>query len=120
MVPLDRGARSPPRNWASTAVARNQRGRRTSCPSEWSHDFATGRIAPDLARVVATYRSEHPSTPATARLADPDAVSTWLESLGVAGARLPVHVFIGPDGTVRCVRASAVEDTDFDENQVCD
>ncbi len=69
--------------------------------------------ADETDEVVATYRSEHPGTPATARLADPDSVSEWLKSLGVAGATLPVHVFIGPDGTVRCVRASAVEDTDF-------
>ena len=78
-----------------------------------------GRVAMHLVsadaddEVVAAYRTDHPGTPVTARLADPDAVSDWVASLGVAGATLPVHIFIDPDRKVRCVRASAVEDTDF-------
>jgi thiol-disulfide isomerase/thioredoxin len=63
--------------------------------------------------VVAAYRADHPATPATFRLADPDGLAAWVESLGVPGASLPVHVFVDPRGQIRCVRASAVEDTDY-------
>jgi thiol-disulfide isomerase/thioredoxin len=63
--------------------------------------------------VVTKYRADHPATPASGRLAAPDAVTEWIASLGVAGATLPVHIFVDPSGAVRCVRASAVEDTDF-------
>lgn len=62
--------------------------------------------------VVETYRKKHPGLRDTVRVVDPDKLPTWLEGLGVAGAALPVHVFVAPGGEVRCVRASAVEDSD--------
>lgn len=61
---------------------------------------------------AAAFRREHPKTPAGVRMADPEALQDYLESLGLKGGSLPVHVFIR-DQKIRCVRASAVEDTDF-------
>lgn len=63
---------------------------------------------------VARFRAEHPDTPDSVRLESPDVLEPWLESLGVPGASLPVHVFVDPGGRVRCVRASAVGDADYD------
>ena len=62
---------------------------------------------------VATFRKAHPETPTSMRLADPETLPAWIRQLGVAGAGLPVHVFVGPDGRVRCVRASEIEDADY-------
>jgi thiol-disulfide isomerase/thioredoxin len=62
---------------------------------------------------VAAFRADHPKTPASNRLADPDGMAAWIEELGVKGATLPVHIFVDPANRVRCVRASAVEETDF-------
>jgi thiol-disulfide isomerase/thioredoxin len=64
-------------------------------------------------QVVAAFRAKHPATPATLRLADAEALPAWMERLGVPGATLPVHVFVDPEGRVRCVRASAIEDADL-------
>jgi len=63
--------------------------------------------------VVAEYRASHPKVPDTVRLADPDGLADWLTSLGVAGGSLPVHIFVDSAGKIRCIRASAVEDTDY-------
>jgi len=62
---------------------------------------------------VAGFRKAHPETPAGPRMADPEELPGWLKALGVPGASLPVHVFVDPSGKVRCVRASAIEVTDF-------
>jgi thiol-disulfide isomerase/thioredoxin len=64
--------------------------------------------------VVAAFRKQHPGTPDGPRLADASALGTWLEQLGVGGATLPVHVFVDTQQRVRCVRASAVDDADYD------
>ena len=63
--------------------------------------------------VVDAFREAHAGTPAGTRLADSEAATAWIASLGVKGATLPVHVFVDPAGHVRCVRASAIEDTDY-------
>lgn len=61
----------------------------------------------------AKFRKQHPDTPPGARLAKPDGVAEWIAKLGVKGASLPVHMFVDPAGKVRCVRASAVQSTDY-------
>ena len=63
--------------------------------------------------VVAAFRREHPGIPPGVRLADPDAAPAWIASVGVRAAALPVHVVVDPAGNVRCVRASAIEDSDY-------
>ena len=62
---------------------------------------------------VDEYRKAHPGTPEGPRLASAEALEPWLAGLGVAGASLPVHVFVDPAGKVRCVRAAAIDDHDY-------
>lgn len=70
--------------------------------------------ADDTDDKVAEFRKAHPTTPDGPRLASADALEPWLSGLGVAGASLPVHVFVDPEGQVRCVRAAAIDDHDYD------
>lgn len=64
---------------------------------------------------LAAYRKLHPETPASPRLAKPDGQGAWYAALGLdAGAPIPIHVFVDPDGRVRCVRAGGVREQDFD------
>jgi len=58
---------------------------------------------------IADFRKSHAWLPAGVRMADAED----LPGCGVPGATLPVHVFVDPSGRVRCVRASAVEETDL-------
>ena len=68
--------------------------------------------------VIADYRKQHPSTPPSVRLADPDAQGKWFAQLGLdAGAPIPVHVLVDPQGRVRCVRAGGVREQDLDAIQ---
>jgi thiol-disulfide isomerase/thioredoxin len=64
--------------------------------------------------VVAGFRAAHPEVPPGPRLADPDALPTWLVALGLdAAAPIPIHVLVDPTGHTRCVRAGAVSDLDL-------
>ncbi len=67
----------------------------------------------DDAAALEQFRSAHPATPPSLRLADAAALTPWLESLGVGASSLPVHVLIDPKGRMRCVRAAAVEEADL-------
>ncbi len=90
--------------------------------ARWQNQLARKGIQVELLFVSAdgsdeaieSFRAAHPETPKGPRLADPAALAPWLEKLGVGGATLPVHVFVASDGRVRCARASAVEDSDFE------
>ena len=63
---------------------------------------------------VARYRAAHPAVPASARLADPDALPPWLTTLGLdAASPIPIHVLVDPEGRTRCVRAGGVGDGDL-------
>ena len=67
------------------------------------------------AEAVAQFRSQHPGMPDTMRLVDADGLAPYVESLGLgAGTGLPVHVFAGPDGRIRCVRSGAVLQSHYD------
>lgn len=87
----------------------------------WQQRLAAAGVSVELTLVsadasdaeVAAFRAQHPATPASARLASPDAAAPWIASLGVQGASLPVHIFVDPAGNVRCVRASAIEESDY-------
>lgn len=74
--------------------------------------FVSVDATPEL---VATFRTQHPGLPATARVADAAAVSPYIQALGLdSGAGLPVHAFTGSDGKIRCVRSGAVVEKDLD------
>jgi thiol-disulfide isomerase/thioredoxin len=63
---------------------------------------------------IAKFRSAHPGLPATARVADPDGLPTWLPTIGLdAGATIPIHILVDPSGRTRCVRAGGVGDDDL-------
>jgi cytochrome c biogenesis protein CcmG/thiol:disulfide interchange protein DsbE len=65
-------------------------------------------------QVVATFRSKTPGLPATLRIADPDAAPPWFRKLGIPEASLPVQIFVDPKNRIRCVRASALGQDDYD------
>jgi thiol-disulfide isomerase/thioredoxin len=70
--------------------------------------------ADESAAQVDGFRQKHPQTPESLRVATPDAVKPWFETLGVdRGAPLPVHIFVDPDAKVRCVRAGGVDEGDL-------
>lgn len=63
---------------------------------------------------IAAFRKDHPNTPESPRLADPNKQAEWLVSLGLdGGAPVPIHVFVEPHGHVRCARAGGVREQDF-------
>ncbi len=62
---------------------------------------------------VGAFRKAHPDTPASLRLADSKTQETWFAQLGLTGSTIPIHVFVDPQGRVRCVRAGGVRDQDY-------
>ena len=89
---------------------------------EWESRYAEEGTPVDLVLLsvdenpdaVQAFRRDHPTIPETARMADPTAVTEWLESLGMeGGASLPVHILVDPQGRARCLRAGAISDEDY-------
>jgi thiol-disulfide isomerase/thioredoxin len=63
---------------------------------------------------IASFRTTHPEIPEGGR-ADPAAWPTWLKTIGLdAEAPIPIHVWVDPDGKMRCVRAGGVREQDQD------
>jgi len=64
--------------------------------------------------VLAAFRTAHPNTPASPRLAKPDEQGTWFAALGLDGAPpIPIHIFVTPGGHMRCARAGGVREQDY-------
>jgi thiol-disulfide isomerase/thioredoxin len=64
---------------------------------------------------VAEFRTAHPGAPASVRLADPGKSPAWFRELGLTGEPpIPIHVFVDPTNHVRCARAGAVREKDYD------
>jgi thiol-disulfide isomerase/thioredoxin len=64
---------------------------------------------------IEAFRRRHPSTPEGGRVPELAQLQAWLPSVGLdTGAPLPVHVFVGADGKVRCARAGGIDDDDLD------
>lgn len=60
------------------------------------------------------FRKEHPGTPASPRLAEPDKQADFYVSVGLdGGAPVPIHIFVEPSGHVRCARAGGVREQDY-------
>jgi thiol-disulfide isomerase/thioredoxin len=67
----------------------------------------------DEADLVA-FKKDHPSTPASPRLAEPAKQADWYVSVGLdGGAPVPIHIFVEPTGHVRCARAGGVREQDY-------
>lgn len=63
---------------------------------------------------AAEFAKSHTEVQGSLRLSDFNALQRWLTSVGLdAGATLPVHLFIDPEGKVRCARTGALRDTDL-------
>lgn len=67
--------------------------------------------ADESAQIVADHRKKNPRIPLSLRLGHPDLLAPWIKALGLdKGAGLPIHIFAGPDGRIRCVRAAALSE----------
>jgi len=63
---------------------------------------------------MAGFQTSHPEAKSSLRLSDFKALEAWLPTVGLdAGATLPIHLFVDPNGKVRCARTGAVRDTDL-------
>jgi thiol-disulfide isomerase/thioredoxin len=64
---------------------------------------------------VAAFQKEHAEVTGSLRVADLDRAKTWLTTLGLdSGAPIPIHIFVDPSNTTRCIRAGAINRTDHD------
>lgn len=60
------------------------------------------------------FQASHPEAKGSLRLSDYKALEGWLTSVGLdAGATLPIHLFVDPNGKVRCARTGAVRESDL-------
>jgi thiol-disulfide isomerase/thioredoxin len=70
--------------------------------------------ADDTAEDVAGFLKKHAEIPGSLRLKDPDSLGKWMTELGLdKGAGLPVHIFVGSDGNIRCIRAAAISEDHY-------
>ncbi|MCP4606597.1 MAG: TlpA family protein disulfide reductase [Proteobacteria bacterium] len=68
----------------------------------------------DTIESVNNFLKKHPEIPSSTHLKNPDALGPWMADLGLdKGAGLPVHIFVGPQGFIRCVRAAAIGQGDY-------
>ena len=65
------------------------------------------------AEAVRTFTQAHPEVTGTLELEDAAGLDPWVKSLGLAGsAVLPVHIFVGADDRVRCLRSAGIGASD--------
>ena len=63
---------------------------------------------------IAAYRKEHPQAPTSPRLAETAKQADWFTAVGLdANAPIPVHIFVGPEGHVRCARVGGIRERDY-------
>jgi hypothetical protein len=88
----------------------------------WQKRFATDGKAIDVQFVsvdedgaaVGAFQAQHPGSPASLHIADPNALAGVIAELGLdPGAGLPIHVFVDKGARVRCVRAGAINDAHY-------
>lgn len=64
---------------------------------------------------VDRFYDKHPDWPPSVRLQSTSELPGWLERLGLpASTAIPLHVFVDPAGKVRCVRAGAIGERDYE------
>ena len=64
---------------------------------------------------AAAWRAAHPDIPAGPRLAGVSLLSPWMATIGLdSSAVLPVHLFVDPTDTIRCVRMGSIAEHDYD------
>ncbi len=63
----------------------------------------------DSAAKVSAFRKGHDWMPESLRSAQPDVVTPWLAELGIElPSLLPLHLFVDPQGRVRCARSGSL------------
>ncbi len=66
------------------------------------------------AEAMSGFLASHPEAKGSLRLSEFKALEGWLSKVGLdAGATLPIHLFVDPNGKVRCARTGAVRETDL-------
>lgn len=70
----------------------------------------------DTADVVERFKVKHPELDVgSLRAHSAAAMGGWLPQIGLdAGAPIPIHVFVDPEGRTRCVRTGAIDPGDYD------
>lgn len=64
---------------------------------------------------VDRFHDKHPDWPPSVRLQSAAELPGWLEQLGLpASTAIPLHLFVDPKGKVRCVRAGAISEQDYE------
>lgn len=64
---------------------------------------------------VDTFRTAHPSTPASLRIKDAATLPQWLGEIGLdASTALPIHLFVDGEQKIRCVRMGGVEPAHYE------
>lgn len=74
------------------------------------YGFSVAYISADEAPgALDDFRNKHPQFPASAQMKEPEQVADFITQLGLdEGAGLPLHLFLSPDGELRCARAAAI------------
>lgn len=85
--------------------------------AQWQKDLAKQGAPFDLvlvsvdeqAALVSRFLESHPDFPPSLRMTDPAALQLWMGGLGLdAGAAIPIHAFVDPEGRLRCVRTGSL------------
>jgi thiol-disulfide isomerase/thioredoxin len=76
------------------------------------HEFSVLYVSTDeSAETLQSFLKKHPEIPSTATMNDPETLTGWMKEIGLdEGAGLPLHLFIGSDGSLACARAAAVSE----------
>ncbi len=78
--------------------------------------FVSVDASPDA---IAQFRGQHPDMPESLHVANAEAFSAWLPTVGLAdGSPIPMHLYADERGAQRCVRAGAVAEADYQFVQV--
>jgi thiol-disulfide isomerase/thioredoxin len=64
--------------------------------------------------VVSAFAAKHPQVKGSLQVKDAAALEAWLPKVGLdSGATLPIHLFMDPQGRVRCARTGALKESDL-------
>ena len=62
---------------------------------------------------VEAFRTLHPDTPPSIRIAGVAQRAAWLKSFGLDDGAIPIHLFVSPTNRLRCARAGGIRDKDY-------
>jgi thiol-disulfide isomerase/thioredoxin len=62
---------------------------------------------------VTAFRTSHPETPPSIRIASADKRAAWLKGFGLDDGAIPIHLFVSPANRLRCARAGGIREKDY-------